>query len=81
MYVLNLLVVCIEFVAKMDFAATFWDEGIFVIEECIDLGFEHFSLKNVLSMVINFLVSLSQETRLTDFLFSNNCYGIFPIFL
>lgn len=54
MYVLNLLAVCIEFVAKMASAAAFWAEGIFVIGECIDLGAEQFALKNAPRMVCDF---------------------------
>lgn len=59
MYVLNLLAVCIEFVAKMASAAAFWAEGIFVIAifvigECIDLGAEQFALKNAPRMVCDF---------------------------
>lgn len=54
MYVLNLLAVCIEFVAKMASAAAFWAEGIFVIGECIDLGAEQFALKNAPRMVFDF---------------------------
>ena len=35
----------------MPFGMISWAEGIFVITKCIDLGSEHFSLKNAPSMV------------------------------